>query len=514
MPTNEDIDAAASRVDFDDPRSYIQTEKWKRDYRELCSGEVPNIDKMYVRTRVAPQHEIFRGFTPEHGFNLLQHAATQCDVPMMAQLLMRGADLEWGADEGFSPLAMALSSTAHAAQDRSMLQRVKRAVGFLLAVGANPNARYAKSILDDPLIMLAAMAARQFGEWGLLEAMLRHGADPAARSGRSGTTAASLLSHTAAARQRWERLMQQYRGKPRPPRRCPCGAGSLYLDCHAEEDEGRTDGKSGKEADPEGYCPCRSGRKYGRCCQRKGIMYHETLRNTYQHKTMHGPAAQLMQQYVMMRQQQAAAGDDNPRLFPQQFDGHGRPIDMFKEMTARLLVPLREAGLIDPAFYYAAEKVDFLLRGHWPEATLPRIEMLKRKEEVNSAVDEYIALGTDPRPALEIERAAKIAVDGGPLFRRCAGCGVYETAWGEHKACAACKSVCYCGRECQVEHWKAGHKRVCASRPAKAVSRSQLAFNLAGEAFSLQLLQGEAMAAHVQRELAAMDAAAAADNAR
>ena len=30
-----------------------------------------------------------------------------------------------------------------------------------------------------------------------------------------------------------------------------------------------------------------------------------------------------------------------------------------------------------------------------------------------------------------------------------------------HKACAACKVVYYCSRRCQVDHWKAGHGKIC-----------------------------------------------------
>lgn len=50
-------------------------------------------------------------------------------------------------------------------------------------------------------------------------------------------------------------------------------------------------------------------------------------------------------------------------------------------------------------------------------------------------MDEYIALGTDPRPALEIERAAKVAADGGPLYRRCAESAVACAAWHRSRCC-------------------------------------------------------------------------------
>ena len=41
----------------------------------------------------------------------------------------------------------------------------------------------------------------------------------------------------------------------------------------------------------------------------------------------------------------------------------------------------------------------------------------------------------------------------------CAYCGNREKK--KLKKCARCKSFCYCSRECQIKHWKAGHKVDC-----------------------------------------------------
>lgn len=41
------------------------------------------------------------------------------------------------------------------------------------------------------------------------------------------------------------------------------------------------------------------------------------------------------------------------------------------------------------------------------------------------------------------------------------------------KPCAACRTDRYCGRACQVAHWKAGHKGECAALAA-AQQRQQL----------------------------------------
>ncbi|KAJ3177482.1 hypothetical protein HDU87_004501 [Geranomyces variabilis] len=65
-------------------------------------------------------------------------------------------------------------------------------------------------------------------------------------------------------------------------------------------------------------------------------------------------------------------------------------------------------------------------------------------------------------PALQHEDARRAdAVDSGDLERRCAYCALL----GSRVALAICKDcrcVRYCGKRCQVEHWKADHGRWCA----------------------------------------------------
>ncbi|KAK8816076.1 MYND-type zinc finger protein [Blastocystis sp. ATCC 50177/Nand II] len=40
-------------------------------------------------------------------------------------------------------------------------------------------------------------------------------------------------------------------------------------------------------------------------------------------------------------------------------------------------------------------------------------------------------------------------------------CGNTESKPGEFKKCSRCKTACYCSKECQLEHWKNGHKKEC-----------------------------------------------------
>ena len=51
---------------------------------------------------------------------------------------------------------------------------------------------------------------------------------------------------------------------------------------------------------------------------------------------------------------------------------------------------------------------------------------------------------------------------------RCAVCG----KTGKLFVCASCKSIAYCGKEHQVEHWKAEHRHYCKFIPGTSVERS------------------------------------------
>ncbi|XP_078368594.1 uncharacterized protein LOC144652468 [Oculina patagonica] len=50
-----------------------------------------------------------------------------------------------------------------------------------------------------------------------------------------------------------------------------------------------------------------------------------------------------------------------------------------------------------------------------------------------------------------------------PRFQQhtCQSCGQPESELGEFKRCGGCKRAYYCGRKCQAQDWKAGHKQKC-----------------------------------------------------
>ena len=50
-------------------------------------------------------------------------------------------------------------------------------------------------------------------------------------------------------------------------------------------------------------------------------------------------------------------------------------------------------------------------------------------------------------------------------LRQCSFCARFQRV-GEKKfqKCAKCQPVRYCGRDCQLKHWKAGHKKECGRK--------------------------------------------------
>ena len=46
-------------------------------------------------------------------------------------------------------------------------------------------------------------------------------------------------------------------------------------------------------------------------------------------------------------------------------------------------------------------------------------------------------------------------------WHSCQACGQEEKELGEFKRCGGCKNVYYCGKKCQAQDWKAGHKQKC-----------------------------------------------------
>jgi hypothetical protein len=48
-----------------------------------------------------------------------------------------------------------------------------------------------------------------------------------------------------------------------------------------------------------------------------------------------------------------------------------------------------------------------------------------------------------------------------PTLPCCAACGTHETTRRPLKTCTRCHTARYCNSDCQMNHWKEGHKREC-----------------------------------------------------
>jgi TPR repeat protein len=61
-----------------------------------------------------------------------------------------------------------------------------------------------------------------------------------------------------------------------------------------------------------------------------------------------------------------------------------------------------------------------------------------------------------------------------PTLPCCAACGTHETTRRPLKNCQQCHTTHYCNRDCQMKHWKEGHKRQC-KRLQKEHEKKQVA---------------------------------------
>jgi hypothetical protein len=168
---------------------------------------------------------------------------------------------------------------------------------------------------------------------------------------------------------------------------------------------------------------------------------------------------------------------------------------------------LADAGLMEPAFFHALTRVDFLPDGHYQQDSVTLEDGLRRQEVFNAAVDAYInaatAQGLDNRPLLDIAIIAKIGADGGPLHYRCAACGVPTPERARLVWCPGCRSVPFCGEGCARAAY-AQHRAVCGSMLTKPLLISQVVLRMGVEAHVVHGLRGPALAAAVVRQLQAV----------
>ena len=99
----------------------------------------------------------------------------------------------------------------------------------------------------------------------------------------------------------------------------------------------------------------------------------------------------------------------------------------------------------------------------------------------------YYTTCTAPRePRVPLEKEPRTARGSGPSHSSpheppqpptCSVCGKFPRPGEKIKRCSACKSVLYCGRECQEADWKAGHKDKCKGMQMERERAAALAAN-------------------------------------
>ncbi|KII86013.1 hypothetical protein PLICRDRAFT_178309 [Plicaturopsis crispa FD-325 SS-3] len=131
----------------------------------------------------------------------------------------------------------------------------------------------------------------------------------------------------------------------------------------------------------------------------------------------------------------------------------------------RLMADDSYPDALDEAFGYALQKATYLPVPSNRHGMLGRHTLGLTQATWNSDVDKYIKLGTDPRPKEDIERAAKIGLYHGALYRKCEGpeCTKLERRdLVKLQTCSRCSITPYCGKSCQAAAWRV-HKPVCGS---------------------------------------------------
>lgn len=361
------------------------------------------------------------------------------DFVIVDAMIRLGADtdLKMFADRMTGQETTTLSRTCEMIErDRSICGHIHpgrtRIIRRLLQVGVDPNIGYAlHSVCEAGDLKTAAL-------------LLEYGADSSIVRPHDGKRPHQLLPIPL--RKRFQKLPRT----SAPPKLCWCLEGKPLDQCHGNAE-------LPKECDPFFGCPCRSGKTYGICCQKQGVIYTES-RDHFSSAT-----------------RSMVLDDAKERMFDILMHGK-KPTDrLFDGLTDECMQDFRESLVhqmmrvttreqFDPAYGHAVIKNDFFPT--YSVGLLPKNEMLLRRDEWNAAIDDYVATRDtlkDDRDVLQIEQQSKILWDGTRRYKECAGCGAIEDKVGEFKGCCRCKMRQYCSKECQVLHWRSGHKQKCSN---------------------------------------------------
>jgi hypothetical protein len=257
--------------------------------------------------------------------------------------------------------------------------------------------------------------------------------------------------------------------KKRPPLICPCGNDVPVNECHGA--------KNGVPLHPRMFCGCGGGKVYAKCCMKRRYFYRETL-------TAFIPPPRVISDPNVLksmakihldaleegkRKGLSLAEINSTKIFPNVSS------DMVQESYAKMADYVTDPRL-DRCFRWALRHPtnDFMCARPWRKNG----ECLKRRDEWNSIVDDYVSrraeLG-DNRSDEEIARLNKVNWQGSANWKHCGNpeCSIEEVEPMSFQSCSRCAIVCYCSRDCQKAHWKQ-HKPECGEQHTEHLLPSQI----------------------------------------
>ncbi|KAJ7597323.1 hypothetical protein C8J56DRAFT_315564 [Mycena floridula] len=422
--------------------------------------------------------ELLRNPKPPQGFyadySMLHVGIDESDPPLVAEALRLGA-LREQESKGLTPLLLVMQrlwqlhwycnwvwrpvpGNAAVIGNRepfvNVYKRLKAIAKILIEQHCDPNKSFIGCV-KKPAHLTPLQIALLTEEWDLVALLLVHKANPSPSS--PCTPMSHIFEAIATGSQARFSALVANRPANRPLRVCPCFSGLALDQCHSTP----------KPYPVNHMCPCGKRRVYGQCCHKRDIRYDEVwheesqwLQISRQVKIPMKPpkidpeTQSILDEHGGFQSIMDKCRAEDPEYFDQRMQDC---MEIFKQA----MLNSRE---IDPAFKFACERTKYFPRPLLRSESLDPKKFAAKKQKVwNSLIDDYIALGSDPRPKFDIEIANKISNTFGALYRTCEGenCTRVEKRDVEKlSTCTRCKMSFYCSRTCQASHWKQ-HKKVC-----------------------------------------------------
>lgn len=435
------------------------------------------------KLRVCNLDEMFCEHPSFNNLNILHFASAQGDIRLLEQVVAFGAAIDYPVKEsdgafsgesaplGATALVLALAciamiSSAPGFATRGMmtpqlnkvLQGNLECAIQLVKLGANCNA---KLIIPASSNTTIASMYRQFG--------------------LHNKTAVQLATITG--KGEIIEVVQQFQSKEHAIKcvHCRCGSRLPWKECHAGRDPEPHYSKAANDSvlkwkfSPLANCTCGLTKKnYYRCCWEHKIYYQDDA--TGQISYSRGVQINDDNRDLLRGLVQQIKGEDRgapivSELMEELDVGRNREeiVRSYRKKSTLLQKLIRskdqdgKSKMIDwdtDVYIGCIERVESWF--HWMDLhwTVPKSELLQWTKEWNAALEQYC----DDKDLTGMERQQVIDMHTTNPLAPCANpnCGRYEEKVKGFSKCARCKTVAYCSRECQGEHWKL-HKKHCMS---------------------------------------------------